>query len=220
MRLAKYYYNMGYKRSDIERLLESFVLRCDSSIGMPKWNSLISKCAANAGKHPMINVSGISITKKEMDAIGQLKGRLLQRLMFTLLCLAKYGNAVNPRNGNWVNRAAREIFMLANITVTTRRQSLMINDLWHAEYIGYSNIIDNINLNIKIVDNLEDNKHVFVTDFRNLGNQYMRLVGENYMQCQNCGLVVKRTSNRQKYCQACSVEMNILATSDRRSTAA
>ena len=220
MRMAKYYHSMGYKRNEIERLLEQFVLRCDSSIGMPKWHPLISKCAASASKYPLINVAGVAITKRELEAIAQLKGRLLQRLMFALVCLAKYGNAVNPKNGNWVNRAPRDIFTLANITVTTNRQSLMINDLWQAGYIGYSNIIDNINLNIKIVDDSDDTEHLFVTDFRNLGNQYMKLVGENYMECQNCGAVVKRTSNRQKYCQACAVEMNIQATSDRRLTAA
>lgn len=220
MRMAKYYHSMGYKRNEIERLLEQFVVRCDSSIGMPKWHPLISKCAANASKYPLINVAGVTITKSELKAISRLKGRLLQRLMFTLVCLAKYGNAVNPKNGNWVNRAPRDIFTLANITVTTYRQSLMINDLWQAGYIGYSNIIDNINLNIKIVDDSKSAEHLFVTDFRNLGNQYMKLVGEKYMECQNCGTIIKRTSNRQKYCHACAVEMNIQATSDRRSTAA
>lgn len=216
MRVAKYYHSMGYKRSEIERLLEAFVLRCDPGACVPKWHVLISKCSASAGKFSMIDVAGVSVTHREMEVIQGLKGRLAQRLLFTLICLAKYGNAVNPRNGNWVNRAPKDIFALANITITTNRQSLMINDLWQAGYIGYSNIIDNINLNIKIIDDGASDQAVFVTDFRNLGNQYMKLVGENYMECHNCGLVVKRTSSRQKYCTSCAIEANIQKTAENR----
>lgn len=216
MRVAKYYYSMGYKRSEIERLLEEFVLRCDSSVCIPKWHMLISRCAASAGKYAMIDIAGVFITQKEMEVIQSIKGKLAQRLMFTLICLAKYGNAVNPNNGNWVNRASRDIFALANITINTNRQSLIINDLWRAGYIGYSNIVDNINLNIKVVDDSMDDVAVFITDFRNIGNQYMKIIGENYMECQNCGLVIKRTSNRQKYCPSCAIEMNIQATSENK----
>jgi len=92
----------------------------------------------------------------------------------------------------------------------------MINDLWREGYVGYSNIVDNINLNVKILDTEEEDVSVFISDFRNLGNQYMQLVGENYMTCQNCGVVVRKTSNRQKYCQACAVELNAQAAADNR----
>jgi len=216
MRVAKYYHSMGYKRNEIERLLEEFLLRCDPTITLPRWRQAISRCASGAGKYPLIDVRGVTISQREMEQIGRLGGRLAQRLMFTLLCLAKYGNAVNPRNGNWVNRSPREVFALANITVTVNRQSLMINDLWREGYVGYSNIVDNINLNVKILDTEEEDVSVFISDFRNLGNQYMQLVGENYMTCQNCGVVVRKTSNRQKYCQACAVELNAQAAADNR----
>jgi len=118
MRVAKYYHSMGYKRNEIERLLEEFLLRCDPTITLPRWRQAISRCASGAGKYPLIDVRGVTISQREMEQIGRLGGRLAQRLMFTLLCLAKYGNAVNPRNGNWVNRSPREVFALANITVT------------------------------------------------------------------------------------------------------
>ena len=127
--------------------------------------------------------------------------------MFTMLCLAKYGNEISPTNNNWVNKKDKDIFTLSNITATLKRQSLMINDLWTLGYVGYSRVVDNINLNVKIVDN-DRPEVLFVSDFRNLGNQYMRYCGEKFIECQSCGKVVRQNKNVQKYCTECATEIN------------
>lgn len=221
MRVSKYYYAQGYKKGRIESLLREFVVRCDPSVCIYKWDGLITQCAANAGRYPLIDIPGVSITAGEMDIIKGSGGWLARRLLFALTCLAKYGNAVNPQNGNWVNRPPRDIFTLANIKTTVSRQSLMINDLWQAGLVGYSSIVDNINLNVKIIDPNDTTENVlFVTDFRSLGNQYMMAMGESYMACQNCGIIIKKASSRQKYCPDCAVEINILQTIENRRKAA
>ena len=131
-----------------------------------------------------------------------------------MLCLAKYGNAVNTANNNWVNKKDREIFSLANVTTTTRKQSLMINDLWSLGYVGFSKVVDNININVKITD-YEDDVALTITDFRNLGNQYLKFIGEKFFECQCCGLVVKKNNDKQKYCPACAVEVDRLKAIER-----
>ena len=113
----------------------------------------------------------------------------------------------NPNNNNWVNRKDNEIFSLANITLTTKRQSLLINDLWTMQYIGYSRVVDNININVKIVDN-ESPTVLYISDFRNLGNQYMRYCGEKYIECECCGKVVKEKHGKQRYCTECATEID------------
>lgn len=220
MRVARYYHDVGYKRREIERLLEEFMLRCDPSVCIYKWSSWISRCAATAEKYHLVEVCGVGLAADEMQVVQNSGGCMAQRLLFTLMCLAKYGNAVNPRNKNWVNRSPREIFALANIKLTTNRQSLMINDLWQAGYVGYSGIVDNINLNVKCISSDSSKPVIFITDFRNLGNQYRRFCGEDYIECQHCGIVIKRTSGRQKYCSECAAEINIRNTSRNRNSAA
>ena len=170
-RVARYYYSIGYKKKDIGSLLEDFMLKCDPAINIVKWQTAIDRQVSNADKYELIDISGISITRAEIDKIQQIDGKLLQRLMFTMLCLAKYGNAVNPKNNNWVNKKDKEIFSLANISLTTKRQSLMINDLWTMQYIGFSRVVDNININVKIIDDSSPTV-LYISDFRNLGNQY------------------------------------------------
>lgn len=206
-RVARYYYSIGYKKKEIGSLLEDFMLKCDPTINIVKWQATIDKQVNSADKYELIDISGVSITKSEMEKIQRVDGKLLQRLMFTMLCLAKYGNAINPNNNNWVNRKDKEIFSLANIAVTTKRQSLLINDLWTMQYIGYSRVVDNININVKIVD---DNSPtvLYISDFRNLGNQYMRYCGEKYIECEICGKVVKENHGKQRYCAECATEID------------
>lgn len=206
-RVARYYYSIGYKKKDIGSLLEDFMLKCDPAINIVKWQAAIDRQVSNADKYELIDISGISITRAEIDKIQQIDGKLLQRLMFAMLCLAKYGNAVNPKNNNWVNKKDKEIFSLANISLTTKRQSLMINDLWTMQYIGFSRVVDNININVKIIDDSSPTV-LYISDFRNLGNQYMRYCGEKYIECECCGKVVKENHGKQHYCNECAIEID------------
>lgn len=213
-RVARYYFSMGYKKKEIGGLIEDFMLKCDPSINIVKWQSTIDKLANMSDKYALFDIAGVSITLSEMEKIQSIDGKMLQRLMFTMLCLAKYGNAISPTNNNWVNKKDKDIFSLANITATLKRQSLMINDLWTKQYIGYSRVVDNININVKIVDN-ESSEVLFVSDFRNLGNQYMRYCGEKFIDCQCCGKVVRQNKNVQKYCNECAVEIDRQKASER-----
>lgn len=206
-RVARYYYSVGYKKKEIGSLLEDFMLKCDPTINIVKWQGVIDRLVNMSDKYALFDIAGISITKSEMEKIQSIDGKMLQRLMFTMLCLAKYGNAISPNNNNWVNKKDKDIFALSNITTTIKRQSLMINDLWQMDYIGYSRVVDNINMNVKIVDDNSE-EVLFVTDFRNLGNQYMRYCGEKFIECQCCGKVVRQNKNVQKYCSECADEVH------------
>ena len=205
-RIASYYHQAGYTPAEIRKRLEEFLLRCNPDDSIVKWSVYLDRAIKTAPKHPLRELDGVTITKAEMKSIGRLRTRMQQRLMFTLLCLAKFWNTSSGNTASWVNCDSKEIFRLANIKVTTKRQSLMINDLWREGYIGYSKIVDNININVKIIN--DDSEQVlYINSFEDLGNQYMLAVGENYMTCPCCGAIIKRSSNSQKYCKHCAEEV-------------
>lgn len=206
-RIARYYYEEGYKKREIGCLIEEFLYKCDPDINIVKWQNLIDKVVRSADKYPLREISGVGITEKELEKIKALDDGMARRLMFTMLCLAKFGNAVNENNNGWVNRQDRDIFSLANIAISTKRQSLMLNKLWTEGYVGFSKVVDNININVKIIDN-ENEPVITVCDFRNLGNRYRMICGEKYMECECCGAVVRRVANAQKFCRECSAETN------------
>lgn len=204
-RVAKYYISEDYKRSDVERLVSEFLIKCDPTINIIKWQDTIERQVKYAYKFPMIQIDNVPITQKELDLCDGLSGRQMQRLLFTLICLAKYADAVNSKNNGWVNRPDREIFKLANVVTPIKRQSLMLNDLREMGLIRFSRKVDNVNINVTCIDKAGE-PVLKIEDFRNLGNQYLLYRGEPYFICASCGLAVRRNNNRQTYCQDCSMD--------------
>lgn len=206
-RVAKYYRAEGYRKSEIHSMLESFMLKCDPAINIVKWQDAIDRQIEDAKKFPLIELDGVPITQSELDSCSGLAGKQMKRLMFTLICLAKFCNAVNGKNNNWVNRPDKEIFKMANVVTSLKRQSLMLNDLREAGLIRFSRKVDNININVPCVDNT-GTPVLIITNYRNLGYQYMRYCGEPYFECASCGVVIKSTGNNHKYCSDCAADIH------------
>lgn len=228
-RVAKYYKAIGFKASDITGLLEDFLIKCDPSVNVVMWRDAIERQVKNAAKYPLIELDSIPITQKELDLCNMLTGEKTKlrrtsvrgelnkvpsmsgRLLFTLIVLAKYANAVNPKNNGWVNRRDSEVFALADITVSVKRQALMYSDLRDKGYIRFSKKVDNINVNVQCLD-YEGGPVIQLTDLRNIGNQYRKYRGEPYIECASCGLVIRRTGKAHRYCQECAAEINRIRT--------
>lgn len=202
-RLAKYYHSLGYNKSSISRLLEEFILRCNPSANIMRWQEIIDSCVRHADRRPLIAVASIPVTQQELDLIGALQGHMLRKLMFTLLSLAKYRNAISPKSDCWVSYENRDIFRLANVQTTRTRQYAMMNDLLRAGYVSMSRIVDNVSVRVSIVD-YDGAPVMHISDFRNLGNQYAAITSTSYIECAHCGLVIKRSGNHQKYCRECA----------------
>lgn len=184
-------------------------------VNIVRWQNTIEKAAKSSDKRPLIKVDFIPITKRELDAIGKIDGIIMKKVMFALLCLAKYGNAISNNNNNWVNFENGEIFKVAGININCNRQCHILNSLWKSGYIGFSHIVDNTHVYVRIVDYMSE-EAMRITDFRNLGNQYMMNCAPGYMECENCGLVIRRQSNRNKYCKQCACGVNISKTAMNR----
>lgn len=205
--IAKYYKAEGYKKKEIRSMLESFVVRCDPTASLSKWSDIVDRQLSLAERFKLVEIDSIPITQKELDACGSLHSKQAQRLLFTLICVAKFCNETNERNNNWVNKPDKDVFRMANVVTPIRRQSLMLSDLRDAGFIRFSKKVDNVNINVLCIDRSGE-PVMNITDFRNLGFQYLKYYGGPYFECKSCGIVVKRGSNVQKYCHECGVDMN------------
>ena len=79
--------------------------------------------------------------------------------------------------------------------------------------VQFSKKVDNTNVRVCFITPGET--AMVVTDFRNLGYQYLKYHGEPYFECQNCGITVKSenaTGRKQKYCKECAVEIHMKQT--------
>lgn len=208
-RVARYYcQSEKYKKREVRAKLEDFLLQCDPGVVLVKWADTIDKIVRAADKYPLIELEGIDITEAELQTVRNLEGKQLQRLAFTLLCVAKYWDATQLKNSGWVNTADKEIMKMANINTSIKRQSLMLHEMKNAGLLRFSKRVDSLNIQVKFI-RTNSPVAIHISDFRNLGNQYLLYCGEPYFQCAHCGLTIKKKSNVHKYCPECAAEMYI-----------
>lgn len=208
-RVARYYLDKGYNKKDTRKAIEKFLLQCDPVASLPKWDDTLELALNKAIKYEAIQIDGVEVTDVEMAKIDSLGSRQARRLAFTLLCLAKYWNLVNPNCDNWVNNKDSEIMRMANINTSIKRQSMMYYTLNEMGLLQFSRRVDNTNVRVCFI---EDGEPVMtIADFRNLGYQYLKYHGEPYFECANCGLVVKQNTSagrKLKYCKDCAAEVH------------
>lgn len=211
-RVAKYYTYKNYTRKEVRRLLDEFLLQCEPTASLVTWSNTLDSAAKYAAKYPLIMIDEVVVTKPEMEKIDALPGKQLRRLAFSLLCIAKYLYAVSESTNYWVGTPDNEIMNMANINTSIKRQSNMFGQLRDAGLIRFSKQIDNLSVQVLFVEDGE--AALRVTDFRNLGYQYMKYHGEPYFECANCGLTEKirnpSMGRPQKYCPQCAAEIQTI----------
>ena len=209
--VAKYYKNEGYSKSEIRKLLEGFLLKCDPPASVVAWSGTLDNAVKCSAKYPLIMINHICVSRPEMEIIDSLPGRQLRRLAFTLLCIAKYRYAVAPQTNYWVGTPDNEILKMANINTSIKRQSAMFGQLKDLGMIRFSKQVDNLSVQVLFVK--DGDTAAEITDFRNLGYQYMKIHGEPYFECCNCGITTKvnkpGVGRPQKYCSDCAAKIKI-----------
>ena len=215
-RVARYYIDKGYDRKSTRDYLDTFLIQCEPTASLPKWSDALDYAMSRSLKYKAIDIDHIDITKPEMDKIDALDGKQIRRLAFTLLCLSKYWMAVMPNGSYWVNNKDNEIMAMANINTSIKRQCEMYRNLHDCGMIRFSKKVDNTNVQVCFAE--DGDVAMSVTDFRNLGYQYMfQKYSKDFIVCQNCGIVVrkntikpagyKQQSGGQKYCKSCASEI-------------
>ncbi len=214
-RVARYYLDAGLTKKEARSSIENFLILCDPSASVLKWDKTISAALLRASKSKAVNADKIYITGKETEKIKTLSSKQLQRLAFTLLCIAKYWKEVNPEFDGWVFNRDSEIMSMANINTSIKRQGLLYHALKEAGFIRFSKKIDNTSVKVCFI---EDGSPILeIRSFKNLGYQYLKFLGEPCFECQKCGAIVKiryETGRRPKYCKECAIKIKTKQNTD------
>ena len=218
-RVARYYIDNNLPKAEVRKKLDAFIMRCEPLISLPKWADAMDAALARALKYEAVNIECIKITKPEMEKIALLPSLQLRRLAFTLLCLAKYWDIITRSENHWVNSADEDIMKLANIKTSVKRQCSLYHRLSELGFIQFSKKVDNTNVRVCFMEG--GKTAASITDFRNLGYQYLKYIGEPYFECENCGITSKydkpnnlKSMAKQKYCKACTRDIYIQQTID------
>jgi hypothetical protein len=206
-RVARFYHQeQGYKKTDVRSMVERFLLQCSPGSSLSRWSDRLDIVSKTSDKYKLIKIDSVDITQEELRLIKSLDSRQPCRLAFTLLCVAKFMDMSRANNNGWINTSDKEIMKMANINTSIRRQSRMFHDLRECELVRFSKRVDNLNIQVVFMKP-ESKTAIHITDFRNLGFQYNLYYGESYIQCDQCGVTVRKNSNSHKYCQECATEI-------------
>lgn len=201
---ARYlYHEKGLRKKEILKELNAFMERNYPRYNPLDWSANIEKYANRADKYPLCECKGVWITEEEFKTMEEIHDKILARLAFTLLCLAKFQNFRNPDNHNWVNYSNGEIYSMACINTTAFEKDVKLNKLRELGLIEYAKKVNNLNIQVLYLYN-EGKQKLFVSDFRKLGYEWKLYKGEKYMRCTGCGILTKRKNNTQRYCKDCS----------------
>ena len=205
--LAKYYYYcLEYKKSKINTLLNEFMQKYYAGYQLDRmsWQDTIDNIVKKVNKFTLLEIDGVSITKSEMQTIAGIKNPKLERVMFTILCLAKFGIARNPNNNGWVNEDSKEIFKMARVSCKAEQRELLIGELRDMGLLEFPKRNDNLSMRVTFLD-IDSPEEIFISDFRELGYEYLKYQGENFIRCAECGVLTRGSKkNNKKYCKNCS----------------
>lgn len=201
--LARYYREIGKNDDEIKELLNDFLNRClKDKYKESKWIDSIFYQVVKSKKYNLKKVDNVVVTKSEIEIIQSVKGKSRQKVLFTLLILAKYYNAVSDKNKNWTNLEYKKIFKLANVQLSIQNQALLINDLYNCGFVNVSKNVGKPNIQVNFIDNESDGV-LTITRLKDLGKEYLMFCGEDYIRCQKCGSIIKNYKNNNKYCKDC-----------------
>lgn len=202
--LARYYYHeKKYNLNKIIQSLDNFMKTNYFNYNSDNWINKITQYAKNAKRYGLTCIDSIPITKIEMITINSIGNKKLEKLAFTLLVLAKYGNIRNSNNNNWMTVDYNDVFKMARTVGTTESKALCYRELELLNLISFAKKPDNLNIQVNFINDDSD-VILHINDMRELGYQYLMYQGENYIKCAECGILIKPKSSRQKYCKHCS----------------
>ena len=204
---ARYLIEGGCGKSEARKKISEMLLRYDSSINLFDWDGTIEYAIRHAGDRKLIEVNGVNVTESEINKIKSVDGPLRQRLLFTVLCLSKYYYLVSEKCDYWFKIDAKDLFNMANVVVSNTKRGLMLNDLIEAGMIAKGRRVDSVSYRSNFIDD-DSPTIISVDDFRNLGFRYESISSNEYITCDECGLLVRRKGRRQKYCKECAKRMD------------
>lgn len=157
------------------------------------------------GYKPIRNVEGVTIYQSELDFLKTVDSLDNQKLLFTILCYLKFIQTKYENENLWCNFENRLYFKSANIKINQKQQNLMIKNLANLGYIRLSYQIDKLTFYATFAEELEHDTPVgVITDFENLGMQYLKMTGVDIIQCIHCGKYIKNPQHKKwGLCQSC-----------------
>ena len=205
--IARYYFILNGDKTKTRESLISFL-----KSHYPKYDE---KCLKTVDKiiekyctEKLQEINEISISKKEIEMIESVESidgltatklKAAQRLLFVILVFGKWQKLRNEKNKKgWCNLNSLEILAAARVT---KDNINLLAAMYDAGLIEHQESFGD-NCHATFIDE-ENTAQIHITDLRELGYQWNKYKGDNFIECKKCGLTVKINSSHNGYCKDC-----------------
>lgn len=220
--MANYYYQvLQYRRPKIKEILKDYASKHYDRYD-DRTAAMIDKIVDKAGKYKMLEYNSICVTKNEMQTIKALDDKTLEKLAFTLLCVAKYQKLKNPDFAGWCNMTEQELMTLAKIKNSKSKNyeditvgTIYLGRLYQAGLIKFNHHHSSDNTQVLFIDN-DSEPELTITNLDDLGYQYLLYKNQNkkkigFFKCSGCDKLIKNYGDNmiKQYCPSCLLRMNV-----------
>ena len=179
----------------------------------PDWHEYIEKSIKACKKYDYKLIDSIKITRKELEYIKSFNDIQLEKLLFIMLCIAKYDHFYSNSEDFWLNRSNSFIFNHARVHVRVKERLELLRKLYLVGAFDMSYKTGSANKKILYASKSDDEDVVLElteNDYKELAYTYLFYKNgfSGYVHCEKCGRLVKQKSNRQKFCNECSVKVH------------
>lgn len=172
------------------------------------YSNLINDVIRRIHSNGFYKIDYIGISNTELDTIKNVNNIKCEKLLFVLLCMAKFQSCVYGFTDGLVNYSLNDLFKQARVTIKSSDREFILNDLLQTGLISIPKKNDTSCLIVNFIDNQEPVLKLDEIDCKELAYSYLQWKNNGgYQHCEKCGRLFRKNKNR-KYCKECSEREN------------
>ena len=200
--LVKYFKYLGYSEEEIKNklreLMKDFKYLYNSNI----LEYEVKKAYSLGYKYNLVFDKVVNITQKEIDTINSIDDLELRKILFVLLVIWKFRDKQKFMISN------NNLKKLANVKC---KNSVFWDYLHKLHDLGYLKaFVYKCKPYYKLYIEEGGDVVLSIKNYNDIISYYLSIVyPEEYTHCAICGMPIKQTSNRRKYCSSCWKEVRL-----------
>ena len=170
------------------------------------YSNIISDCIKKAAKKPFYHMDSVKFTKKEMDLVAAQDNLRYEKILFTLLCMAKVQKVSHGFDNGLISYNITELFKTARVSVPVDERENILHEFLKLGLIGLPFKNDTKCLFVKFVDESEDDVVLELNeqDCGELAYAYIKYTGVSKIsRCSKCGKLIKKSAKFGDMCKGC-----------------
>ena len=203
--LALYYIQIknSNEKEAFQQIID-YISERDGDFYYEQYLNDINKCIKKAKKYEIKNIDKVIITKGEMDIIQSFNDIKKEKIVFVLVALAKYFNALYGNDRDCCFANTRDIFKYARVVIQASERDYYLHFAYESGVL-LPNFSIGSNMQLVGVISHEEEDTVLTLDeydYKELAYAYLNYKNGGYKRCKECGawFKIKSSEPNLKYC--------------------